>query len=301
MTGKELFAQMLALGGKTQWIYPQENSAKYAAATRAIAEVNKLFPVEKTVRLLHYPIRPEVYHGGLTVHKGGEDIEFNASDIKSLAFAVSGTGRALLSSPDTNKTHTFEWSDALDLQVFRGIVSQLLGSAVSQVKLVFTGDFTYMIQDVSLYNALVGEMSEDVDVYSSWTRYDMSDVKYAGARFLSFASLPVRYHNVNLNAPTDYRIEGSSLYLRTDKSGTYEVRYQVTPFVLTADNEDVDIELDGELCELVALRAAYYLYMITDVEVADRCLAEYQRLMGIVMSTAHKVRTPNQFRDVRGW
>ena len=94
MTGKELIREIADLGGKSQFNTEFEARAIYTAINRAIDEISKLFPVVKTVRLQNYPIRPTAFYKGITVHKGGEDIVYNASGIKSLAFAVSGTGRA---------------------------------------------------------------------------------------------------------------------------------------------------------------------------------------------------------------
>ena len=53
--------------------------------------------------------------------------------------------------------------------------------------------------------------------------------------------------------------------------------------------------------ELIALRAAYYIYAVLDPEAAKVCDKEYQKLLGMVMSTMPKVKTLRKFRNVTGW
>lgn len=300
MTGRELIEEIRDLGGKSQFNTEFEARAVYTAINRAIDEVNRLFPVVKTLQLLHYPPRPADYHKGITVHKGGEDSVYDASDIRSLAFAVSGTGSAILTADDVGDSYTFEWQDSSSFTLCRGIVEELIGSSGRGVHLRFTGEFNYMIKDLSFYSELVSPLCEDVDVYSPYVRYDLASDKYAGHKFLAFESLPVRYDNVDLNLPRDYKIDGTSIYIRTDLRGVYEIAYRVRPERIDPDNDELEIELDPELYNMVAPRAAYYLYYMTDEEVADRCNLEYQRLYAQYIRI-HKVKTPPQFRDVRGW
>ena len=206
MTGKELFAQILALGGKTQWIYPYEPVARFHAANRAIEEVNSLFPKTDTVQILHYPILPFVLHKGITVHRGGQDICYDARDIKSLAFAVSGTGKATLSCKNGDRAHVFEWRDLLQFKVFSGIIEELTGASQGDVKLVFSGDFNYMIKDLSFYDELSSLDASDISIYSDSIAYNMRDVKYLGSRFLDFDELPI-YEDGRHLEPASYKIE----------------------------------------------------------------------------------------------
>jgi hypothetical protein len=301
MTGKELIEEIKVLGRRSTLNYPFGPQAIYTAINRAIDEVNRLFPVTEKIRLLNYPPRPVQYHKGITVHRGGEDIVYNASEVKSLAFAVSGTGRATLTATEAEQSYTFEWLDQSNFKLMRGIIKDLIGSESGEVTLTFQGDYSYMIKDLSFYGELVSPIYEDIDVYSPWVSYDLASVKYAGARFLDFDSLPVRSDDVSLNSPRDYKIEGSVIYLPAEKQGVYEVTYRRRPLEITADNEGDEIDIDRELHNLLAPRAAYYLFYVIDDEVADRCEAEYQKLVAIYNAKIRKVRTPAQFRDVRGW
>lgn len=293
MTGKELVDRMLALGGLSQTTYPFQPAAIYEAIHQAIVEVNKLCPVKSTVQLLHYPLRPTLYQKGITFHKGGEDLEFFADDVRSFAFAVSGTGQAILSSPEHEGLHTFSWNDETSFVVKRGIVDELLGANTSSISLRFVGNYNYLIRDVSFYGELESPFEDDVDVFGDWKGYCMSSAKYLGERFLGFDYNAVR--------TGEHYIDGECVYLPVDKPGEYEVRCTLKPRTVTADNLDLELDLDPELHILVPLRAAYYFYYITDSEAADRCNAEYQKTLALVMSKLHKVKQRSRFMDLRGW
>lgn len=304
MTGKELIDQVCLLGARTTGEFEQDFQSEhiYSSINRAISEVNRLFPVIKTVQLLHYPRRPTVYIKGITVHRGGEDTVFKASDIKSLAFAVSGTGSATIEGEGSTATHIFSWQDQMQLTVFRAIIPDTLeGYNGGELTLTFKGEYSYMISDVSFYGELDDDMVEDVDVYSPWTAYDLGAGRYAVGDFLDFAGLPVRARNVDLNSPNDYYIDDKKVYLPRHKEGLYEVRYYKAPDKLTELTLDSEIGVDFRLHDLIPYRAAYHIYAIVDPEAAKVCDVEYQKLLGIVLSTMPKVRTPKKFRDVRGW
>lgn len=301
MTGKELIDEILKLAMKSQTVYPVEPQAIYVHINRAIEEVNRLSPILGTVSILHYPITPTVYHKGIMVHRGEEDIEINASGIRSLAFAVSGTGEAYLSGKNGRRMHRFEWTDATSFEVQKCFVLNALGVEEADVTLTFTGKHSYMIRDVSFYAYTVSDLIEDVKPYAPSVKYDMTGTELAGGRFMDFALLPIRYADEELNAPTDYRIEGSCVYIPANRPGVYDVSFYKRPLKVDAENVNFEIEVDARLTDLLALRAAYYFYMVTDREVAERCNAEYLRLQSVVMSTMHKVRTPVKFRNARRW
>lgn len=301
MTGKDLFDQMLALGGKESFV-EEEIFNRFHALNRAAFEVNRLFPVTRKIQLVNYPLTPVAFYGPIRVHRGGEDITIDASGVRSLAFAVSGgDGEAQLSEIGDNgeiidgiqkitfgKTPTFE------------IKRVLIPDGAKNVRLVFKGNFNYLIRNISFYGAAESEHIEDVNTYSSWAEYDVSEIGELGERFIAFDSAPVRFNDLSLDSPHDYRVEGSTIYLRADKPGVYEVTVLLKPSHISNDTDNV--EVDPQLEDLVALRAAVHLYSLTDNEIADRCNAEYQRLLPLVMAKLRRVKTQNVYRNVlKGW
>ena len=300
MTGKDLFEQMLALGGKESFV-EEEIFNRFHAINRAAFEVNRLFPVTRKIQLVNYPLTPVAFYGPIRVHRGGEDITIDASGVRSLAFAVSGgDGEAQLyeigedgnakdmQSIEFHKTPTFE------------IKRVLITDGAKNVRLVFKGDFNYLIRNISFYGEAESDRIEDVNTYCSWVKYDVSKIGELGDRFISFDSAPVRFNDLSLDSPHDYRIEGSTVYLLADKPGVYEVTVLLKPSHISNDTDNV--EVDPQLEDLVALRAAVHLYSLTDNEIADRCNAEYQRLLPLVMAKLRRVKTQNVYRNVlKGW
>ena len=305
MTVKKLFEQIRMLGGKRELDSGYESLGVFSAANRALFEVNRLFPVTQKIQLVNYPLVPVHYCRGIRVHKGGEDIQINASGIRSLAFAVSGgAGRARIyavSCSDSGEEiltelKSFEWDPLTSFEVKKCICSR----DKEQIRIVFDGEFNYLVKDVSMYGELVGEREDDIEIFSEWVKYDLSEIKYAGARFMAFASTPVRFNRVSLNSPYDYKIEGSAIYLRSDKPGVYELEYMQKPQEIR-NEDDGEIEIEAQLCDLVALRAAYYLYSMTDEEIAEKRNNEYNQLLAVALANARKIKTQNGYRDRKGW
>lgn len=312
MTGKELLERMLVLGGRTDWQDSQQASAAISAANQAIGEVNVLFPLTKTVRLLHYPLRPVVYHKGIVVHRGGEDMEFDASGVKSLAFAVSGTGKVQLYVNGIEMTNIYAnngligedreplstedgWQDKIDFFIYKWI-----GAERADVKLVFSGEYSYMIKDLSFYDDVAGDMPEDVAPFGTWTEYDLDGVKYANGGFASLAASPLMIDGDDPRELREYKVEGSLIYLPSNVCGEVEVKYRARPMPLTRDNSTAEVDIDAELHALIPLKAAYYVYCLDDPEAAERCLAEYNRQMPLVVARLRKVKTPRKLKNVWG-
>ena len=304
MTGKDLFDQMLAIGGKTQWV-GHEGVARFEAVNRAVFEVNRLFPVTQKLQLVNYPLTPVAFHGGIREHKGGEVIRIDASGIKSLAFAVSGGGgRAVLCDSAGNIIHKFgvlqNNEHVLSESTKFVTYSHVIPGDARDVTLVFLGDFNYLIKDVSFYGDVKSIDAEDVDVFSPWVKYDLNGIDYLGERFMAFDSTPVRFDNVSLNSPYDYKLEGSTVYLRADRPGVYEISVMLHPRRIQNEFDEVDV--NAQLEDLVALRAAYHLYSLTDTEIAEMCNVEYQKLLPIALANVRKVRTQSRYRNtLKGW
>lgn len=300
MTAKELFEQIRHLGGRRD-LTGIEGNVLYTAVNRALFEVNRLFPVTRRIRLLNYPIAPVAFYKGITVHKGGEVLEFNASGVKSLAFAVSGgAGKATVyrAGEEISEIKAFDWEGLTEFREFGLVIDEL---ALTDVIIRFTGDYSFLLKDLSFYDDTISDEDSDVRIYSPWVEYDMSSIEYAGARFMCFSSAPVMADSVVLKSPYDYKIEGYKVFLRADAPGEYEVEIMTQPERIVND-DDTEMEIESQLADLVPLRAAYYLYNATDTEIADRCNAEYQRLLAIALANLRRLRTQSRYRNVlKGW
>lgn len=304
MTGRDIIRQMCLLGGKTGDEFDDAYQGEFvcSAINRAVSEVNKIYPLVESVTILHFPIRPVFFKNGITVHKGGEEIAYSASDIKSLAFAISGTGTYTLMGDGSAKVLEESWQDETGFKVIKIVTDEALPEYNGgKLTLTFMGEFTYMIKDVSMYDTLDGPIEGDVEAYGEWVPYDLKSSKYMSDRFLGFSKRPVRYNSVDLSSPKDYKVSGSVLYLRGDAEGEYEVECYKAPEVIDLDNLDLEIDVDFRITDAIALRAAQYVYAVGDEEVSEYCRKEFERVLSLTMVTMQTVSTPMRFRDVRGW
>lgn len=291
---------MLALGGKESFV-EEELVNRFHAINRAAFEVNRLFPVTRKIQLVNYPLTPVAFYGPIRVHRGGEDITIDASGVRSLAFAVSGgDGEAQICEIGEDGEIEDSQKITFGKTPTFAIKRVLIADGAKNVRLVFTGKFNYLIRDITFYGDAESDDEKDVKIYSSWVEYDVSKIGELGDRFMAFDSAPVRFNDLSLDSPHDYRIENSTVYLRADKPGVYEVTVLLKPSHISDKTQTV--EIDPQLEDLVALRAAVHLYSLTDNEIADRCNAEYQRLLPLVMAKLRRVKTQNVYRNVlKGW
>lgn len=300
MTAKELFEQIRHLGGR-RTLVNIENNVVFTAVNRALFEVNRLFPVTERIRLLNFPIAPVAFYKGITVHKGGEDLEFHASGIKSLAFAISGgAGKVTVcrAASELVEEESYEWEQLTSFEEKSFVIDEL---ALTDVIVKFSGVYNFLVKDLSMYADVLSDNPDDVKMYSPWVEYDMASVEYAGARFMSFSGAPVKSNTVTLESPNDYKIEGTKVFLRADMPGEYEVEIMTQPEHIVNEDE-TPVDINPQLQDLIPLRAAYYLYSATDTEIADRCNAEYQRMIAIALANVRKVKTQSRYRNVlKGW
>lgn len=284
--------EIRALAAKAQWTYPFEPSAAFHAANRALLEVARLFPTYGAFRLVHSPQRPSLFIGGVRRSVSASEAEHRAS--YALAFEASGTGRASVFS-DGKLFESFEWSG---LTQFKRMSVAL--SYPSHLSLEASGD-SALIRGISFYSDAAFADSDDVYVYGDEIGYRMSDARYVGDSFAAFAPCCASLASRQLRYPDEYRLDGDVIYLPVSRTGEYFIRYIRLPERICEDNADCELDIDARIHDLVSLRAAYYLYLLTDSDVADRCNAEYQRLLPAAL--VHVRRQPSSFgiRDTRGW
>lgn len=290
MTGRELFSQVRALAAKAQWTYPFESAAAFCAVNRALLEVSRLFPTYKTLRLAHCPASPLLFIGGC----GKESDVFACDGACAVAFEAAGTGSAALFS-DGELIESFEWHDLTSFEKM-----SFISARPSRLSLK-TVSGAHLVRRISFYSDGSFDRAEDVYAYGDELCYCMSDSRYAGERFAAFAPCPVSLGSRLLKSPEEYRLDGDALYLPTARAGEYLVRYACLPDELCEDNVDAELDIDARVHDLVSLRAAYYLYLLTDSDVADRCGAEYQRLLPTVLARLRSRSQLSGLRDIRGW
>lgn len=288
---------MQTLGFKQHLNPGYQSAAIYNAMNTAIAEVNIIDPLTETVKVLHYPIKPNKVCNGIIVHSGGNAVDVTAENVKALKFRATGTGRATLTEAGSTYHWTIEWTDLTDYEEFGGIVRRpdrlpATDTSTNRFTLTFEGEYLYHVKDVTFYDDISSEFDEDVYPYSEFIEYDMSSEKYLGGLFNGFKAV--------LPSTTDYLLEDSAILFPRCAPGVYTVECFRKLAKVTADNLADDITINSRLTPLLALRAAYYLYRDEDEVLANSYNADYLKMKSEYVKDPTK-KTPPHFINRRGW
>ena len=117
---------------------------------------------------------------------------------------------------------------------------------------------------------------------------------------LDFATLPLLKNGVP-TYPEDPRgmlLHGAKLRLPIAESGTYEVIYEKKPSRFKNEEDDAkDLPLDGDLCELVPLLVASYVWLDDEPDKAQH----YGALYRAAKAEIRRHPTISHFIDRNGW
>lgn len=119
------------------------------------------------------------------------------------------------------------------------------------------------------------EKGKPVGAVEGVLEYDLSKM----CEDLDFATLPLLKNGVP-TYPEDPRgmlLHGTKLRLPITESGTYEVIYERVPSRFkNEEDDDEDLPLDGDLCELVPLLVASYVWLDDEPDKAQHYGALYR-------------------------
>lgn len=125
-----------------------------------------------------------------------------------------------------------------------------------------------------------------------------------GGEYASLPENPVRTMNGELFRNDQYRLfnRDTILFLPKAVNGEYIIDYvkRAPKFNLDSFNKDMDIDLDDDLCEALALYCAYYVLLEENAELASAYYARYTEMMSEIILTK-PTHTPNGYRIDKGW
>lgn len=304
MNVAELYLQTAHLGFETTL---EDSDRFYFAANRALLQVCKVRPAIRHCVINHKPLVNLVSENTFSPIEKTDDITFEAEDAKAYYFEADGNGVLYLEKYNVD---TEEWSifGEIPLQSnqtfvsYKGFIKKQGEFVSGRIRLRFTGEYLYSIKNVALYQYLYSGELSDIPAYAAYTRYD---VKKLVSDFMALCCPPIKEEEDNTLLNQEYEQEGDSIILLPyDKRGVYKVLYEHRPTAIEntgATTEDTqELDLDEELCSLMPLLVAAYVWIEDEPEKSEYYMGLYrERVQEIVVS--HKNTAPVLIKSTNGW
>ena len=292
MTLFELRQSVLHLGLVNSFDDSALDSSFPDAATRALNEVSRLCPRPSRAVISHFPIPPLSEPVSFS---HDEEERFSINGCASFCFYISG-GQGTLTVKVGDRSVTLTVNGAPRTLV-RYIVRDLIptGAVRNDVELIFTGDYIYNVSELTFFGSLTSQGVGAIHPPSDGECYDM---KLIVSDFLRFSRSPV----ISADDAEEYRIEGSCIWFPQNAvRGDYTVIYDHKPVPVTVDtDEEAELDCDDELCDLLPLITAFYVWLDDMPDKAQIFYQRYTEAAAIIKST-RRASSRRKYKSSNGW
>ena len=304
MRVSELYKQVAQLGFED---FLEDDNRFCYAANRALLQVNAIRPAISAYVINHKPMENLIKADTFSPIERSEDLCFEVTDAKAYYFEADGNGMLSVEKQDTGTGNWTtigmqELASARKFIPYRGFIKKDGDFIMGPVRLRFTGEFLYSVRNLAIYRHLYSNSEADIPVYEPYTRYDMSTLV---PDFLSLGSPPItddgNYERLNQN----YDVEGGKVILLPySAKGCFKVLYKRKPKEIentgAASEDNTVIDLDEELCTLLPILIASYIWVEDEPAMAEYYLSLYRER---AMDIERRIRNtaPVSIKNTSGW
>lgn len=278
----------------------------FLSANRALLQLAVLRPSTRTLLVHHAPPRNLLSVQSFTPLEKTHELCFEASGVKSYYFECDGTGDAYIEEYEP-RSRTWQTIGIVPLTggngfvPYRGFIKREGSFTEGKVRLRFTGEYLYFVKNVALYGNLYSAKESDIPAFEPYVRYDVSAMV---KDFLALDSPPILKGERNAHLYDDYEIENDRvILLPRDCPGLYKVIYQHRPAELLnvagGANDTTEIDLDEDLCALLPLLVAAFIWADDEPQKAEYYLSIYRERAALVVNSK-KNNEPVPYRT-NGW
>ena len=304
MQVSDLYNQVAQLGFEKSL---EDEDGFYYAANRAILQVNALRPAIATYVINHKPMKNLVTEASFSPVERAEDLCYEASDAKAYYFEADGKGSVYVEKFD-DRSSSWQIIDSVELDAQRrftaysGFVKDGKSFVSGPVRLRFSGDYLYSVKCVALYQHIYSDDAADIPPYEAYTRYDIAAL---AGDFLTLSSPPITEDEEYEKLSGDFDVEGGRVILLPHSAeGCFKVLYNRRPRGIentgSAAEDDTQIDLDEELCSLLPILIASYVWVDDEPDMSEYYLALYrERAADIIARTKNLV--PVNIKNADGW
>ena len=291
MRVSELYNQVAQLGFEEAL---ESNERFVFAANRAIYQINSLRPHVAYVDIVHFPLSNLITASSLEpMFCQGSKI-YNVASGRAIYFEAMGKGQLQISVPGAMAPILIEDFDSkVSFTPYRFIIP----NTDNTLTIEFKSDYAFALRNVAVYGALLSEQAEDIPSFGAFVRYDMKSVTND---FLGFNSPPIVEDKNYTKLVDGYEIESDTLLLPYSAQGVYRVSYKRKPKQVETLDQSMPIDLDDELCTLLPLLTASYIWLEDEPERSMYYKNLYNERAAEVLSFKRNF-TPAKVINVNGW
>jgi hypothetical protein len=304
MRVSELYKQVAQLGFEDSL---EDENRFYYAANRALLQVSTIRPAISAYVINHKPMENLIKENTFSPIERSEDLIFEATDAKAYYFEVDGTGSLYIEAQDAASGEWViigaqEFTSNRRFIPYKGFIKKDGSFTTGSVRLRFVGDYLYSVKNVAMYRHVYSNSVEDIPAYEPYTRYDISSLV---PDFLSLNSPPISEDDNYERLNQGYDVEGGKVILLPySTEGCFKVLYRRKPTEIendgNASEDNAIIDLDEELCSILPILIASYVWVEDEPGMAEYYLTLYrERAMDIerrINNTA-----PVTIRNKNGW
>ena len=303
MRVQELYEQVAGLGFEKSL---EDEDWFYQAANRALLQVNYLRPAISSYVINHKPMK-NLIDGSFTPVERSEDLIYEATDAKAYYSQADGIGTLFIERFDNN-SKSWVIIDAVELSgtrrfsTYSGFIRDGRKFITGQVRLRFTGEYLYSVKCVAMYQHVYSDSVADIPAYEAYTRYDMTTLV---DDFLTLSTPPITEDEEYKRLSGDYDVEGGRVILLPYSStGCFKVLYNRRPKELinkgSAQDDESLLDLDEELCSLIPVLIASYIWLEDEPDRAQYYYSQYQARAGEILARERNL-SPVQIKSCNGW
>ena len=303
MRVQELYEQVAGLGFEKSL---EDEEWFYQAANRALLQVNYLRPAISSYVINHKPMK-NLVEGSFSPIERSEDLIYEAENAKAYYFQADGNGTVYVERFDTN-SKSWVMVDVIDLvgarrfTAYSGFIRDGRQDITGQVRLRFAGKYLYSVKNVAMYEHLYSDDTADIPPYEAYTRYDMTAL---ADDFLTLSTPPITEDEEYEKLSGDYDVEGGRVVLLPySVTGCFKILYNRRPKELiytgSAQDDDSVLDLDEELCTLIPVLIASYIWLEDEPDRAQYYYSQYQARAGEILARERNL-SPVQYKSCNSW
>lgn len=276
MTVSELYMQVAHLGFEDSL---ESNERFLYAVERAIYQINGFRPHISHVDIVHYPLEnlvaPHTPYSDDVVLVNKAGTVFEAHGAVAYSLEAKGVGEIYIYTVVRDQSNEEQETlignrsfDLAELTVIRGVLDNTDGKLNGKlIRIKISTNNLVFVRNVAMYGEKYSDNPEDVPAFTPYIRYDLSAIR---SDFLAFDSPPIVESDDNSPLCDYYDVEGNELLLSRDISGVFKVAYKRKPaypsYTKAPSNNNDPIDLDEEMCTLLPLLVASYVFLEDEPE-----------------------------------